>query len=59
MERIVDLLDDIKDDVESFGGFQTEALAEDFLDNIEGAVVSVEDCIENLEADEAVSDLRS
>tara|TARA_Y100000401_G_scaffold95608_1_gene82407 strand:- start:300 stop:521 length:222 start_codon:yes stop_codon:yes gene_type:complete len=55
---IIDSLDILKGDIESFGGFQTETVEEDFWDNIEHAVVSLQDCMENLEADEAVCILK-
>jgi hypothetical protein len=40
---IIDSLDILKGDIESFGGFQTETVEEDFWDNIEHAVVSLQD----------------
>jgi len=55
---IIDSLDSIKDDIEKFGGFQTETIEEEFWDNIEAAVISIQECAENLEADEAVSILK-
>jgi uncharacterized protein YbjQ (UPF0145 family) len=55
---IIDSLDSIKDDIEKFGGFQTEEMEEEFWDNIETAVISIQECAENLEADEAVSILK-
>lgn len=55
---IIDSLDSIKDDIEKFGGFQTEGMEEEFWDNIEAAVISIQECAENLEADEAVSILK-
>jgi len=55
---IIDSLDLIKDDIEKFGGFQTETIEEEFWDNIEAAVISIQECAENLEADEAVSILK-
>jgi len=59
LNSIIDLLDSIKDDAEKYGGFQTETLEEEFWDNIESAVINIQDCIENLEADEAVALLKN
>jgi len=58
LEFIIDSLDFIKGDIEKYGGFQTETLEEEFWTNIESAVISIQECIENLEADEAVSILK-
>ena len=58
LEFIIDSLDFIKGDIEKYGGFQTETLEEEFWTNIESAVISIQECMENLEADEAVSILK-
>ncbi len=58
LNLIIDTLDSIKDDIEERGGFQTETLEEEFWDNIESAVINVQECLENLEADEAISLLK-
>ena len=58
LEKIIELLDELKENIDSYGGFQTETLTEEFQDNIEQAVVSIEECIENLDADEAVLNLK-
>tara|TARA_R100000234_G_C4969473_1_gene165514 strand:- start:156 stop:374 length:219 start_codon:yes stop_codon:yes gene_type:complete len=58
LEFIIDSLDFIKGDIEKYGGFQTETIEEEFWTNIENAVISIQECIENLEADEAVCILK-
>ena len=54
LDSIISLIDSIKEDIEEAGGFQTDTMREEFLDNVEGAVIGLQDCIENLESDEAV-----
>jgi len=59
LDSIIDSLDSIKDEIEKYGGFQTETLEEEFWNNIESSVISIQECIENLEADEAVALLKT
>jgi len=54
LDNIISSLDSIKEDIEHAGGFQTDTMSEEFLDNMESAVISLQDCIDNLESDEAV-----
>jgi len=54
LDNIISNLDSIKEDIEHAGGFQTDTMSEEFLDNMESAVISLQDCIDNLESDEAV-----
>ena len=54
LDNIISSLDSIKEDIEHSGGFQTDTMSEEFLDNMESAVISLQDCIDNLESDEAV-----
>jgi hypothetical protein len=54
LDNIISSLDSIKEDIEHAGGFQTDTMSEEFLENMESAVISLQDCIDNLESDEAV-----
>lgn len=58
LDSIVGALDSIKEDIKDIGGFVTEDMSEEFEENLESAVISIQDCIENLDADEALKDLK-
>ena len=58
LDFIIDSLDFIKGDIQKYGGFQTESIEEEFWTNIESAVISIQECMENLEADEALRILK-
>lgn len=52
---IIDTLDIIRDKMY----FQTEQMDEEFNNNLEEAIISLQECIENLEADEAYRNLKN
>jgi len=52
---IIDTLDIIRDKMY----FQTEQMDEEFNNNLEEAIISLQDCIENLESDEAYKHLKN
>lgn len=58
LDFIIDSLDFIKGDIQKYGGFQTESIEEEFWTNIESAVISIQEAVENLEADEALRILK-
>ena len=58
LDFIIDSLDFIKGDIQKYGGFQTECIEEEFWTNIESAVISIQEAVENLEADEALRILK-
>ena len=58
LDFIIDSLDFIKGDIQKYGGFQTESIEEEFCTNIESAVISIQEAVENLEADEALRILK-
>lgn len=52
---VIDILDIIRDKMY----FQTEQMDEEFNNNLEEAIISLQECIENLEADEAYRNLKN
>ena len=58
LDFIIDSLDFIKGDIQKYGGFQTESIEEEFWTNIESPVISIQEAVENLEADEALRILK-
>jgi len=52
---VIDILDVIRDKMY----FQTEQMDEEFNNNLEEAIISLQECIENLEADEAYRNLKN
>ena len=59
LDSIVGAIDSIKEDVEELGGFLTEDVQEQFEENLESAVISIQDAISDLEGDEAYRDLKN
>lgn len=59
LDILITYIDSIKEDIESEGGFQTESMKEEFEENAENAVISIQECIQNLESDEACKLLNS
>lgn len=53
-DKSIDDLETIKEEIHDSNSFETDPLKEDFLDNLENAIVYLEECIANLESDEAV-----
>ena len=58
LNAFIDNLDELKDEIIA-AKFQTEETEEEFLDNCENIVVSIEDIIQSLEADKAYKDLKN
>jgi len=54
LNYVIDILDGIREKMY----FQTEEMDEEFNESLEQAIISIEDCIENLEADQAYLDLK-
>jgi len=54
LNYVIDILDGIREKMY----FQTEEMNEEFNESLEQAIISIEDCIENLEADQAYLDLK-
>jgi len=58
IDSLVGAIDSLAEDIEEAGGFLTESMEEEYKDNIESAVIHLQEVIENLEADEAMSRLK-
>lgn len=54
LNYVIDILDGIREKMY----FQTEEMDAEFNESLEQAIISIEDCIENLEADQAYLDLK-
>jgi len=59
LDSLLTSIDSIKEDVEEAGGFQTDIMKEEFEENLESAVISIQDAIQDLESDEACKLLES
>jgi len=59
LDYLISSIDSIKEDIEEAGGFQTDTMKEEFEENLESAVISIQDAIQDLESDEACKLLES
>ncbi len=59
LDYLISSIDSIKEDIEEAGGFQTAVMKEEFEENLENAVISIQDAIQDLESDEACKLLES
>lgn len=59
LDSLIGSIDSIKEDIEEAGGFQTDTMKEEFEENLESVVISIQDAIQNLESDEACKLLNS
>jgi len=58
LNAFIDNIDELKEEILAANKFETKDVEEDFLDNVESVVVSIEDIVELLEADKAYKDLK-
>lgn len=59
LEAIISSLEIVKDDIKEAGGFITDDMSEEFDENLDSAIISIQDCVENIDADEALKDLKN
>lgn len=59
LEAIISSLEVVKDDIKEAGGFITDDMSEEFDENLDSAIISIQDCVENIDADEALKDLKN
>lgn len=59
LEAIISSLEIVKDDIKEAGGFITDDMLEEFDENLDSAIISIQDCVENIDADEALKDLKN
>ena len=58
LDSLIGAIDSIKEDIEEAGGFLTEEAQDQFEENLESAVISIQDAISDLEGDEAYRNLK-